>query len=160
MKNSQFSFFWKLKHNGEIYSQWFLSPFVLEGIKFNCAEQYMMWKKAMLFGDTVQAAKILAEPKPEKHKELGRGVQPYVDAVWVAARYDIVKAGNVAKFEQNPELMAQLKATKPAILVEASPVDLVWGIGYAEDHPNASEPSTWRGKNLLGKLLTEIRDES
>ena len=154
----KFTFFWKIRQPGEIYSQWYIRSFTLDGITFNCAEQYMMWKKAMLFGDKATAAKILAEPKPEKQKELGRSVRPFDTAIWDKACYEIVKAGNLAKFQQNPDLAAELKSTAPTTLVEASPVDRIWGIGLAADHPDAQGPTKWRGKNLLGKVLTEVRD--
>ena len=77
---------------------------------------------------------------------------------WDAACYDIVKAGNLAKFSQNPELWDYLKSTGTRILVEASPRDRIWGIGMGKSNPDAADPAKWRGTNLLGFALTEVRD--
>ena len=43
------------------------------------------------------------------------------------------------------------------MLVEASPVDAIWGIGLAASDPLAVEPATWQGLNLLGFALMEVR---
>ena len=71
---------------------------------------------------------------------------------------DLVVEGNRAKFAQNPELGAFLRATAGWVLVEASPVDFIWGIGLAKDHADAHNPAQWRGLNLLGFALMDVRD--
>jgi ribA/ribD-fused uncharacterized protein len=76
---------------------------------------------------------------------------------WDAARWEIVVRGNLAKFRQNPELGAFLANTGDRVLVEASPVDRIWGIGLAEDDARAQDPERWRGINLLGFALMEAR---
>ena len=141
------------------FSQWYRCAFTVEGIAFNCAEQFMMHGKATLFGDDEVARQILAADHPKQHKALGRKVAPFVDATWIAKRIEIVKAGSRAKFTQNAELCALLLATKGTELVEASPFDRIWGIGLAATSPFALDPTKWRGQNLLGKILTELRDE-
>lgn len=141
------------------FSQWHRCSFHDGGRTFNCAEQYMMHGKAMLFGDAAVAAEILAADHPRRHKALGRKVKPFDDARWKAHREAIVLAGNRAKFTQNAELRERLLATGDAVLVEASPFDRIWGIGLAASNPLARDPSKWRGQNLLGKLLVQLRDE-
>jgi hypothetical protein len=141
------------------FSQWYRCAFTVDGRAFNCAEQYMMHGKALLFGDTESAAKILAADHPRQHKALGRKVKPFDDAVWKRERVGIVRAGNHAKFTQNPALLEQLVATKGTTLVEASPYDKIWGIGLAAGDPRAKDPAQWKGQNLLGKILTELRDQ-
>jgi ribA/ribD-fused uncharacterized protein len=141
------------------FSQWYPCHFVGDGLAFNCAEQYMMHGKARLFDDAKAADQILAAAHPREHKALGRTVKRFDAKVWERERERIVKDGNRAKFTQNPQLLELLLATRGTTLVEASPYDRIWGIGLAETDPRAHDPAQWRGKNLLGKLLTELRDE-
>jgi ribA/ribD-fused uncharacterized protein len=141
------------------FSQWFPCRFTVENIAFNCAEQSMMYGKALLFGDAKVAAEILAADHPRQHKALGRKVAGYDEATWRAHRERIVKDGNRAKFTQNAELLSLLLGTAGTTLVEASPYDRIWGIGLAESDPKALDPTKWRGQNLLGKVLDELREE-
>jgi ribA/ribD-fused uncharacterized protein len=141
------------------FSQWFRCSFTEGGHTFNCAEQFMMHGKAVLFGDAEVAEKILTAAHPREHKALGRKVKSFDDKAWKASRERIVLAGNRAKFTQNPELKELLLATKGTELVEASPYDKIWGIGLAASDPRAQDPSQWRGQNLLGRILTQLREE-
>jgi ribA/ribD-fused uncharacterized protein len=141
------------------FSQWYRAAFVVDGVSFGCAEQYMMYGKAQLFGDAEVAAEILAVDHPRAHKALGRKVKPFDDRTWRLNREAIVSAGNRAKFTQNADLRAQLLATRGTTLVEASPYDRIWGIGLAANDPRAADPAKWKGQNLLGKILTALRDE-
>ncbi len=118
-----------------------------------------MHGKAMLFGDTAIAAQILAAEHPRDHKALGRKVAGFDPAVWERERERIVYAGNRAKFTQDQALLDTLIATKGTTLVEASPFDKIWGIGLAADDPRAQDPAQWRGLNLLGIVLTKLRDD-
>lgn len=141
------------------FSQWYRSAFTVDGVAFNCAEQFMMHGKARLFDDAETAQLILAADHPRDHKALGRKVKRFDGAVWNREREAIVLAGNRAKFTQDPALLAQLLATRGTTLVEASPYDRIWGIGLSATDPKAQDPATWRGQNLLGKILTRLRDE-
>ena len=67
--------------------------------------------------------------------------------------------GNVEKFVQNPALKDFLINTQKRILVEASPVDKIWGIGWAADDEQAQTPEQWQGLNLLGFALMEVRQQ-
>lgn len=116
---SGFVFFWTTK---DYMSNWHLSPFTIDGVSFNCAEQWMMYAKAMLFGDTVIAKQILAEPVPREQKALGRKVKGFVSEVWDQECFAIMVKGCLQKFLQNPHLKEQLLATDDLILVEASPM--------------------------------------
>jgi len=154
--SARFTFFFT---EASPFSQWYRCEFVVDGHAFNCAEQYMMFGKAMLFEDRAVADEILAADHPRTHKALGRKVKPYDEHVWRTHRERIVLDGNRAKFTQNPELRAQLVATAPTELVEASPYDKIWGIGLAATDVRAQDPAQWKGANLLGKLLTQLREE-
>lgn len=149
-----FHFFW----SGP-FSQWHPSPFTIDGVAYNCAEQYMMAEKARMFGDEVRESLIMANGSPDVQKRLGREVIGFDDARWKKDARAIVKRGNIAKFSQNPDLLAALFATGNKTLVEASPHDYLKGIGYFINKGRAQRRSTWRGKNWLGQVLTEVRDE-
>jgi ribA/ribD-fused uncharacterized protein len=141
------------------FSQWYRCTFRDDAITFNCAEQYMMHGKAMLFGDTATAEKILAAAHPKQQKALGRKVTPFDDAIWRRERERIVATGSRLKYTQNPALRELLVATAGTTLVEASPYDKIWGIGLSASDPRAQDPAQWKGQNLLGKILTALRDE-
>jgi ribA/ribD-fused uncharacterized protein len=138
-------------------SQWWPSPFTVDGQAFATAEHWMMWRKAVLFHDTATAKEILAAGHPHEAKALGREVKGFDQGRWDTERYGIVVAGNVAKFSQHADLKAFLLGTGDRVLVEASPLDRVWGIGLAANDPGAKDPARWRGLNLLGFALMEAR---
>ncbi len=148
-----FTFFWKHR-----LSQWHRAPFAVGSVTFTHAEQYMMYAKALLFGDRDAAARILAAETPREQQEIGRGVRGFDESVWVLFREGVVFAGNYARFSQNPDQRELLFATRGTTLVEASPHDRVWGIGLAADDPRAQDRSQWLGLNLLGEALTRVRE--
>lgn len=162
---SKFLFFWGHQPNkdGKItktcFSQWWLSSFKVEKVTYKTAEHWMMAKKAELFQDEEVLEKILQADSPAEAKKLGRDVRNYDDKLWLENRYEIVKQGNYHKFSQNKDLKTFLLNTKDRVLVEASPVDSIWGIGMASDHKDALNPEKWQGLNLLGFALMEVRDE-
>ena len=138
-------------------SQWWPAPFTVDGVRYATAEHYMMAGKARLFGDDAIVEQVLAAPSPRAAKALGRRVRGFDQTVWEAHRFDLVVAGNVAKFGQHPDLRDYLLDTRDRVLVEASPVDRIWGIGLAAGDPAASDPARWRGLNLLGFALMRAR---
>ena len=158
-------FFWghRPSKDGSItkscFSQWWECTFEIDGVTYSSAEQYMMSEKAKLFGDTETVAKILHTKNPKQAKDLGRKVSNFNEDLWLKNRFNIVKAGNLAKFSQNDDLKDFLLKTKNHILVEASPADTIWGIGLAANHPGIENPFIWRGLNLLGFALMEVRDD-
>lgn len=159
----KYLFFWghQAERDGRIgkgcLSQWWPCSFVVAGQRFASAEHYMMWRKALLFDDVSVASRVQAASSPGEAKALGRLVSGFSDEVWTAARLEIVVEGNLAKFGQDDALKAFLLATGSRVLVEASPLDRVWGIGLAADDPRALDPSSWLGLNLLGEALMEVR---
>ena len=155
----KFIFFWKTSEFYGSFSNWYMVDFNFEGHKFNCSEQAMMYMKAKLFGDQDQADKISLTKDPASQKALGRGVVGFNESVWNAECKRIVYKVCRAKFVQNPKLLAILFSTQGHTLVEASPKDTIWGIGLDENHPDAMDRKKWRGKNWLGEVLTELRDD-
>jgi ribA/ribD-fused uncharacterized protein len=120
----------------------------------------MMAEKAALFEDRATREQVLCAASPGAAKALGREVRGFDEAVWLKSRFSIVVQANEAKFGQNPELRQFLQQTGSRVLVEASPVDTIWGIGLAHDDEKANNPNLWRGLNLLGFALMQVRSEA
>ena len=152
--NSEFTFFW-----AGPFSQWAHSPFKLEGKTFVTAEQYMMYKKAMLFCDTDIADRIMRTSDPKIQKALGRKVKNFDADKWNAVARQVVYDGNMAKFTQNQSKQAELLGTFGTTLVEASRWDKIWGCGLSESDARKTPPELWPGKNWLGLVLTQVRDD-
>jgi ribA/ribD-fused uncharacterized protein len=140
-------------------SQWYPAAFAIDGVEYDTAEHFMMAEKARLFGDADVLAEILAADSPAEAKALGRRVRGYDDHRWAQARSAAVVRGNVAKFSQNEHVRAFLESTGNRILVEASPRDRIWGIGMGASSPDARDPGRWRGENLLGFALMDVREQ-
>jgi len=141
------------------FSQWFSSQFEVANVAYYTAEHYMMAGKARLFNDIDAFEKIIRTKDPGKAKHLGRTIKGFSEELWKKKRFDIVVSGNMAKFSQNPKLREFLINTGNRVLVEASPKDRIWGIGLAEDDPRAESPNFWKGLNLLGFALMEVRHQ-
>lgn len=141
----------------ECLSQWYPAAFDVDGLRYANAEQYMMAGKARVFGDDETLAAILAADSPKEIKRLGREVRGYERERWEAARLAVVVEGNTAKFGGHDALRGFLLGTGDRLIVEASPVDRVWGIGLAASDERAGDPRRWRGLNLLGFALMEAR---
>ncbi|WP_395077209.1 NADAR family protein [Flavobacterium sp.] len=162
---SKFLFFWGHQPSKDstitktCCSQWWESSFVVDKIEYKSAEHWMMAKKAELFNDKEIFEKIVNAKTPAEAKKLGREVKNYNDIIWLENRFEIVKTGNLHKFSQNNDLSQFLINTNKRVLVEASPVDPIWGIGMASDHKDINNPEKWKGLNLLGFVLMEVRDE-
>lgn len=157
VKPQRFTFFWS---NESPFSNFHKASFQDEHRAYTCTEQYMMYQKAVLFADYETAKKILKlqYSNPHDYKKLGRQVKGFDQHIWEQHKVDIVRRGCELKFTQDNELCHALLATDGTILVEASPYDKIWGIKLAEDDPRAQDPRQWKGQNLLGFILTDIRD--
>lgn len=159
-QQKQFTFFWQKDKLSGVFSQWFYAPFVIEGIQYETAEQYMMAKKALLFNDYEHYVLIMNETDPQRCKALGKDVRNFDAARWDRCKEEIVYNGNYAKFDQNFKARKYyLFNTGNTILAEASPQDTVWGIGLDASDPDATDPSKWKGQNLLGKILMRVRED-
>ena len=162
-KKLKFLFFWGHTENGDkttkaSFSQWYNCKFTVDEITYHTAEQYMMAQKALLFNDNEIFNEIMKANHPKEYKELGRKIKNFSEVKWNESKYQIVLKGNIAKFSQNEKLKAFLLNTGTKILVEASPYDKIWGIGLSANEENIENPLTWKGENLLGFALMEVRD--
>jgi ribA/ribD-fused uncharacterized protein len=138
-------------------SQWWLSPFTVAGVTYGTAEHWMMAAKARLFGDAEAERRVLAAEHPSLAKKAGRMVRGFDEHIWERERYGIVVEGSVHKFTAHADLREFLLGTGDRVLVEASPMDRVWGIGLAANDEAATDPERWRGPNLLGFALMAAR---
>lgn len=148
----KYMFFWK---TASPFSQWHPADFEFRGHHFVTSEQWMMAMKALVFGDRETLGKILVELDPKKQKELGRQVKNFDADKWSELAFGAVYVGNALKFAG--ELKPRLLETRGHTLVEASPHDTIWGIGLAEESPEAGAKKSWKGTNRLGQVLTELR---
>jgi len=156
-----FTFFW----DGP-FSQWRRCKFKIEGILYNCAEQFMMAEKARYFTDDAALSAIMRASTPRVQKQIGRQIEGFDSDEWEHTEangrpfcWNVVYRGNLAKFSQNQDLLRKLLATSGTTLVEASPIDAIWGIGLSADDPRALDRSTWLGSNWLGEVLTSVREQ-
>ncbi|MFJ5558493.1 NADAR family protein [Streptomyces sp. NPDC093250] len=138
-------------------SQWWPSPFTVDGVQYATAEHWMMAAKARLFADPEGERRVLAAEHPAQAKKAGRLVRGFDEAVWRRERFGIVVEGGVHKFAAHDDLREFLLNTGDRVLVETSPMDRVWGIGLTADDERAEAPERWRGSNLLGFALMETR---
>lgn len=163
-KRKKYLFFWghQKSRSGDLtsscFSQWWPSPFVVDNVRYNTAEQWMMAQKALLFDNIEIFQKILKAKSPAEAKALGREVRNFDEVIWNKHRFEIVVKGSLEKFTQHEDLKNFLINTKDRILVEASPVDRIWGNGLAADNEKSENPKLWNGLNLLGFALMEVRD--
>lgn len=163
-KKLKYLYFWghTPRADGQVsnvcFSQWYNAPFVVDDVPYPTAEHYVMAQKAKLFGDTAIFEQIIHANHPKQAKDLGRKVANFDEKVWNEHRFDIVVKGNFAKFSQHDALKAFLLGTGNRVLVEASPVDKIWGVGLAKDDEKIDNPLNWNGLNLLGFALMVVRE--
>jgi ribA/ribD-fused uncharacterized protein len=142
-----------------VLSQWYPSAFSVQRERYTHAAHWMMVQKAKLFGDESTATELLAMHHDDDIRERGRKIDGFEQRRWNEHRYGIVLQGNLFKFSQHPALRTYISATHPLVLTEANPGDQIWGIGLREDSPEAGNPHSWLGLNLLGFALMEVRDQ-
>ena len=146
------------EENGYL-SNWYPSPFTLDGVAFSSMEQYMMYSKAVCFGDDKVAAQILVTEDVAEIKTLGRLVSGYDESLWNGVRQIVVYEGLLAKFSQNSELGGQLKKTGNTVLAECAVKDRIWGIGLSMHDSDRLDRAKWQGQNLLGYALMMVREK-
>ena len=139
-------------------SNWYLSAFSVDGIIFSSMEQYMMYKKAVCFGDDENAAQILETKEVTEIKSLGRKIAGYDDNIWNGVRQIVVYQGLMEKFTQNNELRDKLLKTGKSVLAECAVKDTIWGIGLSMRDSDRLDMTKWKGQNLLGYTLMMVRE--
>ncbi|BDM71900.1 hypothetical protein HEK616_53870 [Streptomyces nigrescens] len=162
-KRPNYVFFWghRPRRDGGLspscFSQWWPAPFTVDGTTYATSEHWMMAGKARLFGDAEAERQAIAAGHPKQAKDAGRKVRGFDEETWRRHRFALVVEGSLHKFGQDAALRDFLLGTNSRVLVEASPLDRIWGIGLAADDERAAAPERWRGLNLLGFALMEAR---
>ncbi len=143
---------------GDIFDNFHRCKITAHGYNFVSSEQLFMYEKAVFFGDMEIAEKIGHSESPAEAKSLGREVKNFDEDAWTNASYDIMKKVVLIKFMQNPELQKIFEATRGRKIAEASPHDLIWGIGIWDRDDRVHDESEWRGQNKLGRVMMEVRE--
>ena len=151
-------FFYRVGDAYGAFSNWAPTPFTVDGVSFSTAEQYIMYRKCLTFGDTVTAEKLLSSDSPKEQKALGREAAGYIDSVWAGIRQTVAIRGLYAKFSQDSELKRLLLGTGDAVLVECTSNDRIWACGLDRDDDDRLSADRWKGQNILGFALMEVRN--
>ena len=151
-------FFYRVGDAYGAFSNWAPTPFTVDGVSFSTAEQYIMYRKCLTFGDTVTAKKLLSSDSPKEQKALGREAAGYIDSVWAGIRQTVAIRGLYAKFSQDAELKRLLLGTGDAVLVECTSNDRIWACGLDRDDDDRLSADRWKGQNILGFALMEVRN--
>ena len=141
-----------------IPSQWYPSPFTIDGVRFVNCEQRMMYMKGKVFGDEEAMREVMLTEDPKRHKEIGRSVKNFDVDTWSAKAYQVVVEANYAKYSQNPELRQFLIDSGSRKFVECAPYDKIWGNGLNITQSLQSPEAMWEGTNLLGKAIMDVRE--
>lgn len=155
-------FFWGHTEHGSnvtkaCLSNFYPCEFVFDNKDFKFSEQCFMYQKALLFKDFEIAEQILDETDVRKIKALGRKVKGFDNVLWDQYKENLMYNACYAKFSQNDRLKKFLLSTGNREIIEASPVDNIWGIGFSSD--KAMENIDKWGQNLLGKTLMKVRED-
>ena len=146
------------EENGYL-SNWYMSEFTYNDIKFSSMEQYMMYQKAVTFHDYDVAKDIMGTDDVAEIKALGRKVKNYSDVIWNGLRQIVIYQGLFAKFQQNVTLKQRLLETGDSIIAECAVRDTIWGIGLSMKDTKRFDINEWQGTNLLGFGLMAVRKE-
>lgn len=139
------------------FSNWYQAEFDYAGVHYLSAEQYMMAHKAKVFRDWESYDQIMKSSDLKEIKALGRHVREYDDTLWSSIRQHIMRRGIRAKFQQNTDIRLKLMKTGYTILAECAEKDFIWGIGLPVTDERVQDISQWKGQNLLGKALMQVR---
>lgn len=143
-----------------IYSNWYKAKFFdsIAKVNFSNTEQAFMWYKADFFKSDAVRTKIASTTDPKEVKALGREVKGFNNVAWECVRLGYMTWVNYQKFSQNQALKEELFNTDGKILVEASPYDEIWGVKLGENDPLILDRKNWKGLNLLGISLMQVRN--
>lgn len=150
-------FFHKPDEPNGFLSNWYLSPFELDGIQYSSVEQYIMYQKCKVFADEISAAAVMSTNDVAAQQSIGRLSKGYISEVWAGLRQMVAFRALMAKFDQNDDLKQMLLDTGEAWLVECARSDKNWACGVRLNDERRFDTANWDGQNLLGFALMEVR---
>lgn len=118
-----------------------------------------MYRKCVVFGDVSSAKAVLATDDPEMQQSIGRNATGFIPKVWAGMCQMVAFRGLLAKFSQNEDLKQKLLNTGNAFLVECAGSDQIWACGIRLYDDKRFDAANWKGTNILGFALMEVRDQ-
>ena len=156
LPRTRYVFFWRDYESNGIFSRLYSCNIIENNITFSCAEQYLLYHKALLFDDFDTAEKILETKNPYIMQTLGLEITGFNESVWNSTQEEIMYRCLYLKFTQDMNLYKiLLKYPRGTTFVEANPYDKINGIGYTEKNAIYTR-SKW-GKNLFGKAIGKVK---
>jgi hypothetical protein len=141
-------------------SNFHMATFKHNGITYTSSEQWIQTTKARLFpGNEELIHQMLNTHEPLKIKQLGHRVLNFNAKIWNEQAQELIYPGLKAKFAQNYYMLDFLDSTGQKLIVEASPTDLLFGIGQRITNKTILQPETHKGANIQGLMLMRIRNE-
>ncbi len=131
-------------------------------MEFINVNQWILYNKSLLFNDTKMAEHIMTLDVQDmvKYMRLYGAIENSSDRkLWNNHKKIIVREGNMLKFEQNDAARKELLSTGNKTIGFATEYDTEWGIGLSIYDKGKFDRRMWRGKNVLGKILIDIRKE-
>ena len=141
------------------FSNFYPCKFAVDDISFSSVEQHLSYHKALLYDTKEVADELLNIHDPVDQKKRVNNLTKFNPMTWKHQAEDILKAGLTAKFSQNAYLRDALLSSGELTIGEASAHDIIFGIGLSLQNPNAMDPSRWRGNNMQGRMLMDIRND-
>jgi len=136
-----------------------IASFTHKGETFAHAEQAFMWAKAKYFDDEQSASMILKRTNPKVIYDLGKSIENFSEGIWKAVRLKIMEEILLSKFTSSDKLQELLGNTENKRLVYGDPYNVVWGAGLHWKDSLIFNPKEWKGENLLGIALENVRNE-
>lgn len=141
--------------DNEFFDLEYPASITIDDIKFSSVGNYLIFKSSendIYFCDGPRMR------NKNKIREIRRKLDSLDDRFWKHIREELAFRALLAKFDKSPKYKKQLLATEDKLLVYCSKNDLVWGAGVSTTDGNRFIPELWKGQNLLGKILQDVRD--
>ena len=140
------------------YSNFYQVDFILDGTRYTSSEQYLQQQKALRAGDKEAAQRIMKTTEPAEQQRIGKRVKPSQEKWNNKTAKQVLEVGVKTKFEQNPNILAELLSTGGKAIAECNKRDKFWGIGLGLDDKSVNDKTKWKGENALGEILIRVRE--